>query len=611
MQLKLVFVLTVVSNLAFCGLAGTQDRSHPIIPAFERFLDVDTVGEVERGTLLINELNCGSCHQADSVRWTVASKKAPVLSQIGSRVRPQYFEKFLLNPQGTKPGTTMPDVLASKGPDEKKMIAEAVAHFLASTGKTSDTPPLPGPVSNGEKLYHSIGCVACHDPQNTKDTVSTSVPLGNLAEKYTIPGLSSFLQNPLGVRPSGRMPHLGLTGQEAQEIATFLLKDIKVKSNINVAIYEGSWDQLPDFEKLKPISTGSVPMVSATVSGRSDNFGLVFTGFWDVTQAGKYDFVLSSDDGSRLVIDGKRVVDNDGIHGVKNVTGSTELTKGKHKVRIEFFEKSGGEEIKCEVSGPGLAKQSIGGLLKAMKEPPMEKGRFVFDPAKAKRGALFFTSEGCANCHEMKSGGVDRVSTFQAVKSISDLKTGGCIEGRGIGPRFAFNEKQKTSLVAALAAKPDLNPNANTKIHQKLATFNCYACHERDFVGGVVDRRGESDEVYGREKWFTSNQPEMGDEGRLPPYLNGVGAKLSATWLEEVVDNGAKERPYMATRMPKFGKSNLGSLVEEFKQADRLTNTVKVEFAQSPRKFILFGMAFAVTSEKYNGRSGVKCHTFG
>jgi phosphatidylserine/phosphatidylglycerophosphate/cardiolipin synthase-like enzyme len=40
----------------------------------------------------------------------------------------------------------------------------------------------------------------------------------------------------------------------------------------------------------------------------------------------------------------------------------------------------------------------------------------------------------------------------------------------------------------------------------------------------------------------------MGDEGRIPPSLNGVGAKLTAGWLKKIFAEGSNDRPYMLTR---------------------------------------------------------------
>ncbi len=604
----------VVSYTQLINFSAAQETMHhPIVPAFERFIEVEEVTDVERGTLLINELNCASCHTGAIVSWNAAPKQAPVLSDIGNRVRPEYFEKFLLDPHGTKPGTSMPDVLNGKSASEKKRIAESIGHFLATTGKTVDTPPFAGPVGNGEKLFHSIGCVACHNPQNEKTKIGTSIPLGKLSDKYTIPGLAQFLNDPLKVRPSGRMPHLSLNGSEAQDIASYLLRDVKAKSNINVAYYEGSWKKLPDFDSLKPTSTGSAPSLNPVVGPRRNDFAVVFTGFWEVAKKGDYKFRLGSDDGSRLVIDGKQVILNDGIHPTTFKNGSIKLDAGIHDVRIEYFEGGGEEQLKLEVSGPGLANQPMDGLLRATKKPPMNDDGFVWNAEKAKLGQQYFVSVGCANCHEMKVSG-DRLEGILAAKKFNDLTTGGCLDGNGSVPQFGFNDAQIKSITAAMKqiqSGAEVSESAETQIHQKLATLNCYACHERNFVGGVVDRRGESFEIYGREKWFKSDQPEMGDEGRLPPAITGVGGKLNPEWMAAVLENGAKERPYMLTRMPRFGKNNIADLDKKFADADKLTDIVKVEFSEPIRKVKSIGKAFAGTSEKENGLSCVKCHTFG
>ena len=60
----------------------------------------------------------------------------------------------------------------------------------------------------------------------------------------------------------------------------------------------------------------------------------------------------------------------------------------------------------------------------------------------------------------------------------------------------------------------------------------------------------------------------MGPEGRLPPRLNGVGAKLKAPWLKEVIAKGTKVRPYMLTRMPSYGNRVASELTEAFLVAD-------------------------------------------
>ncbi|MFN3484701.1 MAG: hypothetical protein ACK44W_04370 [Planctomycetota bacterium] len=97
------------------------------------------------------------------------------------------------------------------------------------------------------------------------------------------------------------------------------------------------------------------------------------------------------------------------------------------------------------------------------------------------------------------------------------------------------------------------------RVDRALAAFNCYACHPRNGKGGPLEAV---------QNFFRVTDPTIGDEGRLPPHLTGVGAKLRREWLREVLATGAKVRPYMLARMPAFGLENIGALVEDFEKAD-------------------------------------------
>src|SRR2546421_12272973 len=49
---------------------------------------------VDQGELLLGELNCVACHQAEaSVKARLASKQAPLLAQSGLAITPQYLRK--------------------------------------------------------------------------------------------------------------------------------------------------------------------------------------------------------------------------------------------------------------------------------------------------------------------------------------------------------------------------------------------------------------------------------------------------------------------------------------------------------------------------------------
>lgn len=128
--------------------------------------------------------------------------------------------------------------------------------------------------------------------------------------------------------------------------------DPNAEKGVNYEYYEGDWDNLPDFDKLKPKKTGKAVSFDIGKRDQDDNFGFRFTGFLKITAKGTYAFSTASDDGSRLLIGGKVVVDNDGCHGVQEAMGKAELDAGMHPITVLFFEKGGGEEL--HVSGGKL-----------------------------------------------------------------------------------------------------------------------------------------------------------------------------------------------------------------------------------------------------------------
>ena len=71
---------------------------------------------------------------------------------------------------------------------------------------------------------------------------------------------------------------------------------------------------------------------------------------------------------------------------------------------------------------------------------------------------------------------------------------------------------------------------------------------------------------------------KWGDEGRIPPAIDDVGAKMTAEWLDGILAEGAKDRPYMLTRMPKFGANNVGHLRSEFESHDVLPELPPTDF---------------------------------
>jgi hypothetical protein len=122
-----------------------------------------------------------------------------------------------------------------------------------------------------------------------------------------------------------------------------------LKPGLRVDVYRGAWESLPPFDSLKVSETIIVPQVDLLVAPDNEDFGLVYSGTIKLPADAIYTFALGSDDGSRLFINGKRLIDNDGIHGNRVVEGSLALEKGHHHIRLEYFQHLGGQGLRLEI----------------------------------------------------------------------------------------------------------------------------------------------------------------------------------------------------------------------------------------------------------------------
>ena len=133
----------------------------------------------------------------------------------------------------------------------------------------------------------------------------------------------------------------------------------KVKAGLKYHYYEGDWDSIPDFSNLKAEDKGVVEDFVFTPGKQEEYFAFHYTGFIDIPEDGVYNFYTISDDGSNLYIGDILVVDNDGLHGMKEKEGVIALKKGLHPIAVSFFEKTGGDDLMVKWKGPGIEKERV------------------------------------------------------------------------------------------------------------------------------------------------------------------------------------------------------------------------------------------------------------
>jgi hypothetical protein len=147
---------------------------------------------------------------------------------------------------------------------------------------------------------------------------------------------------------------------------TALVKGIDIanpKSGLSYNYYENDGEdylKLPDFQTLTAIKSGVSNQISIAERKRNNNFSFTYRGFIKIDQEGIYSFYISSNDGSILKIgDDLLVIDNDGQHGMNEKQASIGLTKGFHKIEVDFFQAKGGNGLIVSYDGPGFDKTEI------------------------------------------------------------------------------------------------------------------------------------------------------------------------------------------------------------------------------------------------------------
>ena len=117
----------------------------------------------------------------------------------------------------------------------------------------------------------------------------------------------------------------------------------------------------PNPALLQAVGTAEVPWVTdrsghairQAVRGTPHrNYEVDWSGNTVVKLAGTYQFCSESDDGSRVFVDGKMIVNNGGLHGRANKCGDVDLKAGTHAVHVSFFQGGGGAFERLTYRGP-------------------------------------------------------------------------------------------------------------------------------------------------------------------------------------------------------------------------------------------------------------------
>lgn len=134
-----------------------------------------------------------------------------------------------------------------------------------------------------------------------------------------------------------------------------LIKGKNVFGNGSIGAFRGhayvipnTTTKMPDLSKMVPFAsllTDSFivqPQVFTEgfpgVLMQDEWFAIRFDGNFQISRDGTYAFTLKSDDGAIFYIDGEKILDNDGLHDVKEIRGTKALKAGSHVLRLDYFQ---------------------------------------------------------------------------------------------------------------------------------------------------------------------------------------------------------------------------------------------------------------------------------
>ena len=220
------------------------------------------------------------------------------------------------------------------------------------------------------------------------------------------------------------------------------------------------------------------------------------------------------------------------------------------------------------------------------------------NPELERRGLAVFEAKGCAACHLTEELAIPPAKHLEQLRGRA-----GCLDpAHDQSPNYDLPEAQRRALERAIVSASAASgaPAPLDAARRSLANLNCFACHAQDGQGGPEEELLPFFQV-GDER------VDLGDEGRLPPDLSGVGWRLTRNWLREVLLGERRARPYMRVRMPAFGEQHVGQLPDLLARMEGLWPGSDLESPEVSDSEVLVG-------RELMGRTAlscVTCHSFG
>lgn len=532
--------------------------------------------------------------QADRQGVQVATSPEQELTAGYHDIRIDYF--------GAKPSGQVQLYWRGPGFQWEPVSERYLVHYKAEEGKDD--------FERGRLIARGLRCAACHElPGSSSETILAAPDLTSLKGNLEPSWLVNRLTGADRTEPphsqlsddeiSTRMPHFGLSTQDAADIVTALFNSSEKVHTFTLAHdYEAksskgkSKDKNPPRAEPKADEGRKIMLTRGCIACHSLEGRIR---------------MRDTDDDAQLTFQARQ------DYLTYQLFAGPDLSVIGDKRPQDFFARwlAKPESINAAHRMPqaalsDLERDDLALYLSALHG----RGQLApFSDGNAQRGAELIAQHRCGNCHTLPRQLMTDAKKLP-VKSESHWPVG-CF-GRGEAARFVpgfdlsagQSQALKTYFTGRKASIEKGNINSRSNAELLMAESNCFACHARKTHSGLALRAMQ---VIDFDPDLAARLPAM-----LPPSLNGVGDKLhEAALATAIARKESPHRPWLDVRMPTYGfdETQVKSLVSAFVGSDRLPDFG--DKAKSPLANDVVTRSAAarlVTSEGFGCQS---CHQIG